>query len=178
MQNHHQLTERTVSRRDSPTIAVRRFGIQSRRPRALPFDLVDCPPCTFVDRKRKRQPRGRRHYIHGSQSLPRSESVGRRCPSQPASPQAPVSDAIAAQGAHAETSTYDMVSWEPRSGKIGNIERRNRIVDADDYAQTRQEDIRPSPLLPKARAVMVAPPVVGGRVARGLAEHLGEVALA
>jgi len=27
-----------------------------------------------------------------------------------------------------------MVSWEPRSGKIGNIERRDRIVDADDYA--------------------------------------------
>ena len=51
---------------------VRRFGIQSRRPRALPFDLVDCPPCTLVDRIRKRQLRGRRHYIYGSLSLPRS----------------------------------------------------------------------------------------------------------
>ena len=35
--------------------------------------------------------------------------------------------------ARAATDTYDMVSWEPRSGKIGNIERRDRIVDADDY---------------------------------------------
>lgn len=33
---------------------------------------MDCPSCTFVDRKRKRQLRGRRHYIHGSLSLPRS----------------------------------------------------------------------------------------------------------
>ena len=45
---------------------VHRFGVQSRQPRALPSGLVDCPPCTFVDRKEKRQLRGRRHYIHGS----------------------------------------------------------------------------------------------------------------
>ncbi len=48
--------------------------------------------------------------------------------------QLPYSDVIVAQEARAATGTYDMVSWEPRSGKIGNIERRDRIVDADDYA--------------------------------------------
>ena len=48
--------------------------------------------------------------------------------------QLPYSEVIVAQEARAATGTYDMVSWEPRSGKIGNIERRDRIVDADDYA--------------------------------------------
>ena len=38
------------------------------------------------------------------------------------------------KGRMGATGTYDIASWEPRSGKIGNIERRDRIVDADDYA--------------------------------------------
>ena len=46
--------------------AVHRFAGWLRQPRALPRDLVDHPPCTFVDRKRKRQLRGCRYYIHGS----------------------------------------------------------------------------------------------------------------
>ena len=43
-------------------------------------------------------------------ALPRSGSVGHRCPSQPASPQAPVSHAIVAQGARSATGTHDIVS--------------------------------------------------------------------
>ena len=39
--------------------------------------LVDCPSCTFVDRKEKRQLRGHRYYIHGLWSLPTSGSMGR-----------------------------------------------------------------------------------------------------
>ena len=97
---------------------VHRFGVQSRQPRALPFDLVDYPPCTFVDRKEKRQLRGRRHYIHGSLSLPRSGvRVGTAMDALSAGVrQLPYSDAIVAQQSGDASGSYDIVSWERKEG--------------------------------------------------------------
>ena len=90
-----------------------RFGVQSRQPRALSYNLVDCPSCTLVDRQEKRQLRGRRHYIHGSWSLPRSGwrviGIGFHLSAGP-NPQLPYSDVIVAQGQRNVGGSHDNVS--------------------------------------------------------------------
>ena len=65
-------------------------------------------------------------------ALPRSGSVGHRCPSQPASPQAPVSGAIVAHRRHTGSGSHDIMSWDP------TYPQRRRPLNGGDLRATRK----------------------------------------